>query len=251
MRLRDGSAFVDVYGDMPTGADRSLRHPEDPHRLFAAKAIGLTINEPNGHDAARSQWVPADSGTAESGGNAGLVAWFQVSVLADPHAARPLPTQALVECAGAVTTRMGLTRLRAVRVLLPLDRHASGAVGLASSVAWFPDDSHPVSVVCSLDSGEGQFATHRWPEVLDVFRRRQTGGFGLHGEAEGTGGTTRPITAARDEMWLGAGDHLVALDGSLPEWSVESVGWMLAQLADCAWEAGARESIAIEVAAAG
>ncbi|TQL02936.1 hypothetical protein FBY24_2024 [Cellulomonas sp. SLBN-39] len=51
-------------------------------------------------------------------------------------------------------------------------------------------------------------------------------------------------------MWLGAGDHEVKLRGSLPEWSFDAVGWMIAQLADCAWESGARESLAIEVAAA-
>lgn len=239
----DDTMFAALFGEL---ALHSWRDPavasSDAYRLFVARSSAMGWLAEATEEAPGGVWGMNDAGQdPDSESQPSRVAWFQVSLIGPVPAGRPLPVQAFLSCAGDVVARMGMLRLQAVQILLPvqgLDTLAGAssrmrAVGtLLQDTGWFADDDPHVrtGVRVTLDGGQDPSIRSAAPEMLqwmqdikqDVF---SCDSFSLTDDAV----VLKP--AIIDELWLGPAQHRVTFRGTLTEWSLDSLGWLAAFLA--------------------
>jgi hypothetical protein len=218
--------------------------PRDAYGLFYARSAAMGWLTPAAGNDPCGLWGMNDAEASPgSGPRPGHVAFFQVA-LTGPAQGRLLPVQQFLSCAGDVMARLGTLHLEAVKVLLPEHDAADGrpaspsgivaAVPLLDVLNWFAgnDSRLRTQVRITLDSGPDPSicaaarAIVQWAQEInqDVFA---CDSFSL---ADDDHLVLRPATAHEGE--LDADRHRVTFRGTLAEWSLDSLGWLAAFLAD-------------------
>jgi hypothetical protein len=216
----------------------------DPYSLFVARSSAMGWLAEAAENASGGVWGMNDAGQDPgSGSQPSRIAWFQVSLIEPVPAARPLPVQAFLACAGDVVARIGTLRLQAVQVLLPvqsLDASAgassrmSAVMTLIQDAGWFADcDPHSITRVrVTLDGGQDPSIRSAAPEMLHWMQGIKQDVFSCDSFSLTDDDDTVLKPAVIDELWFGPADHRATFRGTLAEWSLDALGWLAAFLAD-------------------
>lgn len=228
----DRTLFAALQGALAPHPWRGAEPDSDAYSLFHARSSALGWLTEAREGAMGGLWGMNDAG---SGREPARAAWFQVVLTGPVPPGRPLPTQAFLACAGDVVARIGILRLDALQVLMPLRRQGPPAVSaLLADAAWFADRAPGAStrVRVTLDSGQEPALSSAAPAMAewigqwaqDVFR------------CDGCTPTDHPDVepAGIDHLWNGPSRHRATLTGALAEWSLDALGWLAAFLADAA-----------------
>jgi hypothetical protein len=238
--------FAALFGEL-------LLHPlpdtpaerPDAYSLFYARSAALGWLTPAVEGASGGLWGmnDAEAGPA-SGPQPSRVAFFQV-VLTGPAPGGMLPVQPFLVCAGEVAARLGTLRLEAVQVLLP-ERDVPGggrpaspsgmrvALALIEALDWFADCDPglraPVRI--TLDGGPDPSVRAAAPAIAQWVQEVGQDVFVCDSLslADDDHLILRPIPF-EDER-ASTPHHRVTFRGSLAEWSLDSLGWLAAFLAD-------------------
>lgn len=190
---------------------------------------------------AEGLWGMNDAGHEHLHPAAGLplAAWFQVGVM-PVAAARAMPMQPFLCCAGDAMARIGTLRLQAVQVLLPveaLDTASRPQPDLLPSLLnaeWF-SDSDPecrTSVRIRLDSGQVPSISSAAPRMHEQIRRLDQNVFVCESLSLADHDPLPMQPPFADHFWNGPPVHQATFHGTLAEWSLDALGWLGGFLAD-------------------
>lgn len=248
MKIVGPTVFVGVYGAFRTypWVDGE-QQDSDAYSVFAARAITMGWSSP--HADGSALWGMNDAGQNWSTAHDTQVAWFQVGTADPPHDRVPLPVQPILACVRDSLSRFGRLDMSAVQLLLPVHLGGSAIERLVSGLTWF-DTSDPaaqVPVLVTLDSGEDDAVSPAAPGMLAALRRTNTGPFRIDTLlADATPVAPEPPVVG--DMWLGTSRHPVTFGCTVPEWSLDAVGWLAALFADACRGAGVRTTVLVSVA---
>ncbi|MFI7114502.1 hypothetical protein ACIBK9_49895 [Nonomuraea sp. NPDC050227] len=244
----ESTMFAALHGDLTPHPWREPSPASDAYSLFVARSSALGwLAEPTANDC--GLWGMNDAGLDPAAGSGySRAAWFQVSLIAPTPVDRPLPVPAFLACANAVTARVGALRLQAVQILLPVQNLAlpegasqrTGAVvRLLQETGWFADLPlrERTRVRVTLDGGQNASIRSVAPDMIEWLRELKQDVFDDFFLTDDDPVLLRP--AITDELWSGPPLHRVTVDGTLAEWSLDSLGWLAALLA----EAGRRHQL--------
>ena len=238
--------FVGVYGILhvhpwldPTQLE------DDAYSLFAARAVSMGWASADGHGPAL--WGMNDAGQDLRSG-ATRVAWFQVEVAEPGNGDRPLPVQPVLVCAGDTLRRIGRLDLTAVSILLPLASGGPSVAPLVSGLNWFTpaDPGARCAVHLTVEPGEDDVVRPVADEVTVALRRTNTGPFTVDAVLP-DGSAPAPEPAVVDDLWLGEDRHPVTFACSVPEWTPDAIGWLVALVGEGCRTAGVRTSVLVSV----
>jgi len=249
VKIDDSTIFVGVYGTLETHPwIDSTRLADDAYSLFAARATSMGWSSPatNGLGPV-VLWGMNDAGQ-DWDTAATRVAWFQVGAHEPKDADRPLPVQPLLVCAADTLGRVGSLALSAVSMLLPLGAGGPSVAHLVSGLNWYSasDPAARTAVHLTIEPGEVDAVRPVAADVVAAAQRIDTGPFAVNAVLPGSPGVV-PDPAVVDDLWLGAGRHPVTLACSVPEWSPDSVGWIVGLIAAVCTAAGVRTSVLVSV----
>lgn len=238
--------FAALFGELAfhPRSDVAGEHSQDAYSLFYGRSAAMGWLTPAEEGATGGLWGMND---AEAGPALGpqpqRVAWFQV-VLTGPFPGNLLPVQPFLACASDVVARLGALRLEAVQVLLPeRDAPADGRVvspsgmrvawPLDEALDWFTDSDPrlraPVRVTLDgwSDLSIRAAATAILQSVQEI-RQDVFAGDSLSLDEE----DHLVLRPNPFEFQLGAVHHRITFHGTLPDWSLDALGWLAAFLAD-------------------
>ncbi|MFB9680756.1 hypothetical protein [Streptosporangium vulgare] len=271
IRRPGGTMFAALYGELEPHPWRDpLVASSDAYSLFVARSSAMGWLTEAEEDASGGLWgmndagqdpVPASRAPASAAfgePRPARVAWFQVSLTRPVPAGRPLPVQAFLSCVDDVVARVGTVRLRAVRLLLPVQSldasaGASSRVGavmpLLQETGWFADGDPRLRtrVRVTLDGGQDPSVRSAAPGMLRWMREFDQDVFSCDAVsvtddddsvsvADGDEVVLEPTVI--DEVWLGPARHRAIFHGTLAEWSLDAVGWLAAFLAEASCRYG-------------
>lgn len=232
-----------LYGDLTLHP--GISGEPDLYGLFYARSAAMGWLTPAAEHASGGIWGMND---AEAGPHAGpdpaCVAYFQV-VLTGSFADGLLPVQPLLAAARDSLARVGTLRLDAAQVLLPERKQPSPgsaaspsghslASPLIDAANWFdyrsPDRLAKIRV--TLDGGPDPAVSSAVSDLAERLRGLRPSVF-----------TCESWSLDQDDhltLWPAPFDaddssfphHRVSLRGTLPEWSLDSLGWLAAMLSD-------------------
>lgn len=244
--LEAATLFAALFGELiphPIRADLG-DSSQDAYSLFYARSSAMGWLTPATEGAVGGLWgmndAEADPGP---GPQPHRVAWFQV-VLTQP-AGLPLPAQAFLSCASDVVGRLGTLHLRALQIVLPGQRPATGHAAppfgmsvtepLLDACNWFADRDPRLRarVRITLDAGPDPSIRTAAPPILRWLQAIRQEVFvcdslTLHDDDHLV---LEPIPSVEG---FGDGHHRVTYRGTLIEWSLDALGWTAAFLADIA-----------------
>ncbi len=245
----EGPMLAVLHGELEPHPWRDPSEAADAYGLFYARSEALGWLTPAHACAPQGSWAMNDAGQPEDP-SAWLpqIAWFQVQVTHPLHPARPLPTQAFLNCIDDVMARMGMLNLKAVQLLLPLPnlgdpaRHSSiEALGvLLQAARWLTDGppSRSTHVRVTLDSGQDPAIITAAPHMREYMQELRQNAFLMSSAAgiEQDAPVLEP--AVQDDAWAGPSKYRAAFHGSLAEWSLDAVGWLAGFLSEVAARQG-------------
>ena len=218
---------------------------EDAYSLFYARSAAMGWLTPAVEGAPGGVWGMND---AEAGPGSGTqpqqVAFFQV-MLTGPAPAGVLPVQPFLSCAGDVVARLGTLRLEAVQVLLPEQDATVGgdaaspsgmrvATSLLDALHWFGDCDPRLRAPArvTLDGGPDPSIRAAAPAITQWLQEIHQNVFACDSFslADEDHLVLRP-TALHEQRPRASG-HRVTFRGTLAEWSLDTLGWLAAFLAD-------------------
>lgn len=244
----DSTMYAALHGELTPHPWRGSSSVSDPYSLFVARSSAMGwLAEPTASGG--GLWGMNDAGADPTAGpRHSRAAWFQVSLTEPTPADRPMPVQAFLACAEQVALRVGKLRLQAVQVLLPLQNltSADGAsqrngavVRLLEESGWFTDLAPQVRthIRVTLDGGQNAAIQSAVPDMLRWIRGLKQDVFDDFFLTAADPVLLRPTIT--DELWAGPARYHVSIDGTLAEWSLNSLGWLAALVA----EAGRRHQL--------
>jgi hypothetical protein len=227
------TAFVGVYGSLqlhaPLAPDKLT---EDAYSLFHARATALGWLSDAG-DAASTPtavWGMNDAGQDWSGApGTARVAWFQVVLLGPAGTAAAVPVEGLVACAADTLDRVGVLRLDGLQLVLPV-RTGAGARHLAAAGSWFAvGTGRPTAAVTTtLDCGSGPVDPERADAVAGWLAALGGDLWVAEGHTADANAAVHLVPPVAEGLWPDDGPPLVTLHGTLPEWSLDALGWAAA-----------------------
>lgn len=235
--------FAVLHGTL---APHPWRDPEsaeaDAYSLFHARSSAMRLLTAAVEGASGGVWGMNDAGAdSPVDADSSRIAWFQVGIT--DHAERFLPVQAFLSCADAVLERIGTSRLDAVQILLPLDpsgtpqqavSDASATPGIAEA-HWFadPDPGWRTEVRVTLDGGRSESPLASVAATIAA-RIQETHQAVFACESVSLAGESDLALqpAAYAGVWPGPSSNRATLHGTLTEWSLDAVGWLVGFLAD-------------------
>ncbi|MGW4412855.1 hypothetical protein ACWEJ6_53405 [Nonomuraea sp. NPDC004702] len=237
----DSTMFAALHGELRPYPWRQPSPDPDAYSLFVARSSAMGwLAEPTGGD--RGLWGMNDAGFGSAAGPwRSRAAWFQASLPAPAALDLPLPVQPFLACAQWVAARVGVLRLEAVQVSLPVQSlalpdggfHRTGAVvRLLQQICWFADllPRARTRVRVTLDGGQNPVLLSVAPDMLGWLRELKQDMFSDFFLTDDEAVMLRP--AITDELWCGPAEHSVTIDGTLAEWSLDALGWLAALLAE-------------------
>lgn len=166
------------------------------------------------------------------------IAWLQVTAPlpeTSVYVKRTLPIQPLLSCVHDCVSRVGRLSMTAAQLLLPVQASGSAEAELMTTVNWFRtcEPASRTRVRVTLDTGEGDGLRPVAGDLLRVVQQRNTGSFtvGPFSFDESVALDPHPSVAAHD-AWRGKDRAPVTFEATVPEWSVDAVGWLVTLLAD-------------------
>ncbi|MGN9846464.1 hypothetical protein ACTMTI_50990 [Nonomuraea sp. H19] len=248
-----GTMFAALHGRLTPHAWRDPRvASSDAYSLFLARSSAMGWLADTAAGSSGGLWGMNDAGhditagrdtTAEA--RPTRVAWFQVSLAEPARPRRPLPVQPFLSCAGDVVARIGVPRLEAVQVLLPVQSlhppsRPDSVMNLLQDTGWFADRDPRARtrVRVTLDSGQDPAIGSAATTMVSWLREFQQEIFSLDSITPAERNEPALGPAITDELWRGPAHHRVTLRGDLAEWSLDALGWLSAFLADVASHAG-------------
>ena len=247
MKILSPTIFVGVYGSIqphPWIEPGALE--EDAYSLFVSRAVSMGWSSTGPDGLGDSLWGMNDAGQDWSQSDSpSRVAWYQVG-LADPSPVnKPLPVQPILACVKDSLNRIGKLDLTAVQLLLPLHVGGSARAYLLSGLNWFgtSDLGAPVTLRVTLDTGEGDEVRRKAPEILRTLQRLNTGSFTVSSFSPEESFAVDIDLPVVDDLWLGESRHPVTFEGTAPEFSLDSLGWMIALFAEACRKAGVETTV--------
>ncbi|WP_150236437.1 hypothetical protein [Nocardiopsis quinghaiensis] len=234
----------------------------DAYSLFLSRSSALewlTDAVPGAHG---GLWGMNDAGQDFEAGSPGPLTrklWFQVS-LTGSAAERPLPTQPLLSCAGDVAARIGVLDLHALQILVPVPTRAAAGrtaapavLALLQDTGWLADTDPGLArrVQVTLDGGQVPSIVDAASRMLSWMRTFEQRVFACgptlaQGDADAAEGLVPGIA---DHLWNGPGHHRATVYGTLAEWSLDALGWLVAFLAEAGAQHGVRTPLVLTVRA--
>ncbi|MEU1389999.1 MULTISPECIES: hypothetical protein [unclassified Nonomuraea] len=237
----DSTMFAALHGELTPYSWRESTPAPDAYSLFAARSSAMGwLTEPTGDDC--GLWGMNDAGFDSSAGlRHSRAAWFQVSLPTPTGVDRPLPVQPFLACAQSVAAHVGVLHLKALQVLLPVQslvspgveaRRTGAVVRLLQEIGWFADlrSRERTRVRVTLDGGQNASIRSVAPDMIDWLRELKQDVFDDFFLTDDDPVLLCP--AITDELWFGPALHRVTVDGTLVEWSLDSLGWLAALLAE-------------------
>jgi hypothetical protein len=231
-----------LYGELaPHPRSPHLGEPsEDAYSLFHARSAAMGWLTPAEEGAPGGLWGMNEAEAAPAPGpQPQRAAWFQV-VLTGPVPGKVLPVQPFLACAGDVVARLGTLRLEAIQLLLPerdapeYGRGERAAVALQSALNWFAD-CYPglqVPVRVTLDGGPDPSIRTAAPAIAQWMREFRQGVFVYDSYSLADDDHLvlwpAPLGGERADF----AHHRVTFRGTLADWSLDTLGWLAAFLAD-------------------
>lgn len=255
MKLLDETVFVGVYGALQVHTWlHGTQLDEDAYSLFVARStamgwpcvevspstsMGLSPDASQQTEASGvALWGMNDADQDWGGGpETSRVIWLQVSLLNGGQVGRYLPISALLSVVEDVISRVGMLRLDGVQLLLPTHFAGISFQQLAAGKSWFATSKghRRVSVNVTLDSGESPLIHEHAALIADALTSLPAGIFILDNyyrstdEGIATVQLTPPVVGS---PWLGEGHHETTFTGTLPEWSLDSLAWVVSAFAE-------------------
>jgi hypothetical protein len=163
---------------------------------------------------------------------------------------RPIPVEPLLVCTGDALNRIGTLSLTAVQLLLPVQASGSAESQLMSTVKWFgtSDPAARATVRITLDIGEGEGLRPLARELLALVHARHTGPFVIESLSSDDTVAVDPQPPVVDDRWRGQVRSPVTFEATVPEWSLDAVGWLVALFADVCRHVGVETSVLVGVA---
>jgi hypothetical protein len=246
VKIDDSTIFVGVYGTLRTHPWIDSAHlADDAYSLFAARATSMGWSSSDTKGLGPVLWGMNDAGQ-DWDTAATRVAWFQVGAREPKDADRPLPVQPVLACAGDTLGRVGSLELSAVSMLLPLGAGGPSVAHLVSGLNWYStsDPAARTTVHLTLEPGEVDAIRPVTADIVAAAQRIDTGPFAVDAVLPGTRDVV-PDPAVVDDLWLGVARHPVTLACSVPEWSLDAVGWLVGLVAAVCTSAGVRTSVLV------
>jgi len=182
------------------------------------------------------------------------IAWLQVTApLAETsvYVKRTLPVQPLLSCVHDSVSRVGRLSMTAAQLLLPIQASGSAEAELMTTVNWFRtcDPGGRTRIHVTLDTGEGDGLRPVADDLLRVVQERNTGSFTFRAFSfeESVALDPNPPVATHD-AWRGKDRAPVTFEATVPEWSVDAVGWLVTLFADACRHVWVDTSVLITVA---
>lgn len=243
MKIVDATVFVGVYGSLRIHPWlRGTTPDQDAYSLFASRATSMGWS--SGREGAL--WGMNDAGQDwEPEGGPMRVAWFQVGT--GDSAPGGVPVAPILACARDTVARIGQLDLAAVQMVLPVQTAGPATEQLLSGLNWFAaaDPAARSTVHVTVDSGD-DVAHRAAPDVLAGVRHEWTRPF--HVDAVSEASPVDPRPAVVDDLWMGTTRHPVTFDCSVPEWTLDAVGWLGALFVEGCRQAGVRTTVLLSVA---
>lgn len=235
---------VEAYGPFRSGpVPESDEHRQDLYSIFMSRATSMGWSEAVSRESTgRPLWGMADAGVEACEDDATRsTAWVHVVPLVDQIRRVGLPIQPFVQCTVDSIGRLGCSELELIRLGVPLGIHAFSRAALFGGLNWFmhvpAESAVMVGVEIAVDGtgvdsfAKGDLATalSRWHispfAIVDGTDRKPT--------VYLNGGDSNPTAGQRMAVPVVETIYFRA-----PEWSPESVGWILAAVADTAHRLG-------------
>jgi hypothetical protein len=236
-----------LYGELvPQTKSPPLGEPsEDAYSLFHARSAAMGWLTPGVEGASGGLWGMNEAeAVPASGPQSRRAAWFQV-VLTGQAPGKPLPVQPFLACAGDVVARLGTLQLEAIQLLLPEraapeDRQSAPRSGvrvtepLLDALNWFADRDPglrgPVRV--TLDGGPDPSIRSAAPAIAQWVQEVRQDVFVYNSYSLAGDDHLVLWPAPLDGEQPDLAHHRVTFRGTLADWSLDTLGWLAAFLAD-------------------
>ena len=167
----------------------------------------------------------------------------------DGGGAHVVPVQPVLACVRDTVAQFGELDLAAVQMVLPVRTSAPSRMHLLTGLNWFAvaDPAARTTVRVTLDSGDDAVRRAASDILAAVGPDRAIALFRVERVSPSPSpALTEP--AVVDDTWMGPTRNPVTFDCSVPEWSLDAVGWWGALFVDGCGEAGVRTTVLLDVA---
>jgi hypothetical protein len=132
-------------------------------------------------------------------------------------------------------------------MVLPVQTAGPAKEQLLAGLNWFAmaDPATHAHVRVTVDSGDAA-ARRAASDVLSVVGQGWTGPFSVLGVSEALPVSPQPPVV--DDLWMGEARNPVTFDCSVPEWTLDAVGWLAALFTEGCRQAGVRTTVLLSVA---
>lgn len=251
MKIIGPSLFVGVYGSM-------VFHPwieadtrgEDAYSLFVSRSTSMRWSSTSSHDPSVDLWGMNDAGLEWSRKKSPYrVSWYQVTVVAEDQKLVALPIQPVLACIEYSLHRLGQLHLTSLQLLLPVHLSDAAHSRIVSSIAWFdlsePDE--PASVRITLDAGEDGDLFRDPARILTHLSDRSFGKFKIDSHSFDADLTVSPTPPVVGDLWMGAARNRISLQGTIPEWSFDSLACLSMIIVEVCRRCDARTTVLMSV----
>lgn len=256
----NSTMFAALHGELTLHPWRDPVTPEsDAYSLFYARSSAMEWLANASESELGGTWGMNDAEQDPvSGSQPSRRTWFQVSLVDQIPASRPLPVQAFLACAGGAVARIGTLRLEAVKVLLPVESlntsagassHLNAVGNLLQDSGWFADCNPHLStqVQVTLDGGQDSSIRSAAPGMLQRMQKVRQDVFACDSFSLKDDDAVVLQPAITEALWLGPGQHRATFHGTLIEWSLDALGWLGAFLATVSSEHGVSTPLMLTV----
>jgi hypothetical protein len=178
-------------------------------------------------------------------------AWFHVAVRTSPEA--PLPVRPFLAACDDAVARLGRLDLTAAQILLPVTgldpSHRTAQFPHVDGIGWWAgcDPAAEFRVSISVDGGRSPSVIEAVPSILTQLN-------GLDQQVVTVDATSLRRTGPdprgfvlSDHLWPGPPGGGVTFEATLVEWSLDTIGWLGALVADIAVAEGVRTPLLLTV----
>lgn len=251
-KIVDSSAMVGLYGTIrryPWIDEDSMA--DDAYSLFVARALAMGWSSAGPAGLTTDLWGMNDAGQ-EWKEEHNRLCWFQVGLNLNKVAGQPpLPVVPIIATAWDSISRCGDIDVTAVQMLVPLHLAGPAAGYLVSSSSWFntADPAGAITATVDIDTGADRSATEMAPQILAEANSFRTQPFAVTALGQRDSAATVAVEPPLvGDLWMGDSRNKVPFAAHMPEWTAESVGWLIVLIVEGARRAGVATTALISVA---